>query len=202
MVSVVKSIGVTQPGTVSNGAIESGLQKASAQNQAYLEEAKALYDPYKQTGLASLDEYTKLLLGGVDGLSQDQNFQAMQNLAEKKVMANRATSGLLRSGATANTLDDTLLNFANQYYSNRLNQLQQGVQYGTGAAASQSSILEKMGVGATDLAQALANVKLEREGMQAYKDAAALSAKTQQDAIKNTGGLFGQGGFLGTGLHF
>lgn len=103
-----------------------GLQQAAQKYAAYQNQAMDLYQPYQETGLASLDEYAKLLLGGVDTLSGDQNFQDMQKLAEKKVMANRATSGLLRSGATASALDDTLLNFANTYYSNRLNQLQGG----------------------------------------------------------------------------
>lgn len=167
------------------GGIERGLERAAAINQAYLEDASALYEPYKKTGLASLDEYTKLLLGGVDSLSQDQNFQAMQDLAEKRVMANRATSGLLRSGTTANTLDDTLLNFANQYYSNRLNQLQSGVQYGTGAAGAQSSIFEKMGGNATDLASALANIQMQREGNQATINAAREQAAATKSAASS-----------------
>lgn len=181
-------------------SIESQLQKASMQNQAFLQEAKELYEPYKKTGLASLDEYTKLLFGGVDALSEDQNFQALQDLAEKKVMANRATSGLLRSGTTANALDDTLLQFANQYYGNRLSQLKEGTSLGYNTTGAQTSILEKMGGDVTDLASALANIQMTREGMANELAAANMIASANKYAAKNTGGLFGHGGFWGLGI--
>lgn len=180
--------------------IESSLKRASEKNQAYLEEAKALYEPYAEAGLSSLDEYMKLLLGGVDGLKDDQNFQDLQDLAERKVMSNRATSGLLRSGATASALDDAILQFANQYYGNRLGQLKEGVSLGYNTTGSQASILEKMGVGATDLATALANVKMTREGMENERNAAETTAQANKYAAENTGGLFGHGGFLGLGI--
>lgn len=180
--------------------IENSLKRASEQNQAYLEEAKQLYQPYADAGLSSLDEYMKLLMGGVDGLKDDQNFQNLQDLAERKVMSNRATSGLLRSGATASALDDAILQFANQYYGNRLSQLKEGVNLGANTTSSQASILEKMGVGATDLATALANVKMTREGMKNELEAANTTAAANKYAAENTGGLFGHGGFLGLGI--
>ena len=180
--------------------IENSLKRASEQNQQYLQEAKELYQPYADAGLSSLDEYMKLLMGGVDGLKDDQNFQNLQDLAERKVMANRATSGLLRSGATASALDDAILNFANQYYGNRLAQFREGVNLGANTTSSQASILEKMGVGATDLATALANVKMTREGMANELSAANTTAAANKYAAENTGGLFGHGGFLGLGI--
>jgi hypothetical protein len=180
--------------------IENSLKRASEQNQQYLQEAKELYQPYADAGLSSLDEYMKLLMGGVDGLKDDQNFQNLQDLAERKVMANRATSGLLRSGATASALDDAILNFANQYYGNRLAQFREGVNLGANTTSSQASILEKMGVGATDLATALANVKMTREGMANELSAANTTAAVNKYAAENTGGLFGHGGFLGLGI--
>lgn len=183
-----------------NGSIESQLKRASEQNQQYLDEAKELYQPYADAGLTSLDEYMRLLMGGVDGLSEDQNFQNLQDLAERKVMANRATSGLLRSGATASALDDTILQFANQYYGNRLGQLKEGVSLGYNTTGSQASILEKMGVGATDLATALANVQMTKEGMANELNAANTTAAANKYAAENTGGLFGHGGFLGLGI--
>lgn len=180
--------------------LKSGLERASDQSKLYLEQAQQLYKPYMQSGTQSLNEYMKLLTGGVDALSDDQNFQALQGLAEKKVMANRAVSGLLRSGATASALDDTLLNFANSYYTNRLNQLGQGVslgQYGTSAA---SDIYSKLGTNATDLATALANLKMAQEGNMLTYEGAKMEADANKYAATHTGGLFGQGGFLGTGL--
>ena len=170
-----------------NNAVETGLQKAAEKNASYLEEAKALYEPYSKTGTASLDEYTKLLLGGVDSLSGDKNFQAMRDLAERKVMANRATSGLMRSGATASALTDAELQFANQYYGNRLNQLREGVGLGENAIKSQSSILEKLGGNETDLASALANIQMQREGNQAMIDAANAQAGATTSAAKAQG---------------
>lgn len=166
-------------------AIESDIRRAGEQNAAYLNEAKALYEPYANAGASSLDQYVKLLLGGVDNLSNDQNFQSMQNLAEKKVMANRAVSGLLRSSGTAAALDDTLLRFANDYYGNRLNQLAQGVGIGQNAVNSQASILEKLGGNATDLASALANIQMQREGNQATIDAASAQAGATTAAAKS-----------------
>lgn len=145
-------------------SLKSGLERASDQAKTYLEQAQQLYKPYTQSGVQSLNEYMKLLTGGVDALSDDQNFQALQGLAEKKVMANRAVSGLLRSGATASALDDTLLNFANTYYTNRLNQLGQGVSIGQYGTSGQTSIYDKLGANATDLATALANIKMQQEG--------------------------------------
>lgn len=183
-----------------NGSIEGQLRRATEQNQQYLEEAKELYQPYADAGLTSLDEYMRLLMGGVDGLSEDQNFQDLQDLAERKVMSNRAVSGLLRSGATASALDDTILQFANQYYGNRLSQLKEGVSLGYNTTGSQASILEKMGVGATDLATALANVQMTREGMANELSAANTTAAANKYAAENTGGLFGHGGFLGLGI--
>lgn len=183
-------------------SIENSLKRASEQNQAYLEEAKALYEPYANAGLSSLDEYMKLLLGGVDGLKDDKNFQDLQDLAERKVMSNRATSGLMRSGATASALDDAILNFANQYYGNRLGQLKEGVSLGYNTTGAQTGILEKMGVGATDLATALANIKMTREGMANELSAANTTAEANKYAANNSGGLFGGGGFLGLGIHF
>lgn len=177
----------------------SGLQKAGQQYAAYQNQAMDLYKPYQETGLSSLSEYAKLLMGGVDALSGDQNFKDMQDLAEKKVMANRATSGLLRSGATAEALDDTLLNFANTYYNNRLQQLQGGVQYGTYATDASNSIYNKLGVGQTDLASAMANIALEHEGQQNALKAAQMQADAAKWTSKHTGGLFGHGGFLGLG---
>lgn len=144
--------------------LKSGLERASAQAKSYAEQAQQLYQPYTQSGTQSLNEYMKLLTGGVDALSGDQNFQALQGLAEKKVMANRAVSGLLRSGATASALDDTLLNFANTYYTNRLNQLGQGVALGQYGVSGQTGIYDKLGTNATDLATALANIKMQQEG--------------------------------------
>lgn len=183
-----------------SGSIENQLRRATEQNQQYLEEAKELYQPYADAGLSSLDEYMRLLLGGVDGLSEDQNFQDLQDLAERKVMSNRAVSGLLRSGSTASALDDTILQFANQYYGNRLSQLKEGVGLGYNTTGSQASILEKMGVGATDLATALANVQMTREGMANELSAANKTAEANKYAAENTGGLFGHGGFLGLGI--
>ena len=180
--------------------LENSLKRASEQNQQYLQEAKDLYQPYADAGLSSLDEYMKLLMGGVDGLKDDQNFQNLQDLAERKVMANRATSGLLRSGATASALDDAILNFANQYYGNRLAQFREGVNLGYNTTGSQSNILEKMGIGATDLATALANIKMTREGMANELSAANTTAAANKYAAENTGGLFGHGGFLGLGI--
>ena len=177
----------------------SGLQKASQQYAAYQNQAMDLYQPYRETGLSSLSEYAKLLMGGVDGLSGDKNFQDMKDLAEKKVMANRAVSGLLRLGATASALDDTLLNFANTYYSNRLNQLQGGVQYGQYGTDASTSIFNKLGTNQTDLASAIANIGLEREGQQNTLKAAQIQADANKYAAENTGGLFGHGGFLGLG---
>lgn len=144
--------------------LKSGLERASAQAKSYAEQAQQLYQPYTQSGTQSLNEYMKLLTGGVDALSEDKNFQALQGLAEKKVMANRAVSGLLRSGATASALDDTLLNFANTYYTNRLNQLGQGVALGQYGVSGQTGIYDKLGTNATDLATALANIKMQQEG--------------------------------------
>ena len=180
--------------------LKSGLERASDQAKGYLEEAQALYKPYTESGAQSLNEYMKLLTGGIDSLQDDQNFQQLQNLAEKKVMSNRAVSGLLRSGATASALDDTLLNFANTYYTNRLNQLGQGValgQYGTDATAG---IYNKLGTNATDLATALANLKMQDEANKLYEKTANAQISANKDAIENTGGLFGHGGFLGLGI--
>lgn len=170
--------------------LKSGLERASDQQKGYLEEAKGLYQPYVQSGASSLNEYMKLLTGGVDALSEDKNFQALQGLAEKKVMANRAVSGLLRSGATASALDDTLLNFANTYYTNRLNQLGQGVslgQYGTDAT---SSIYDKLGTNATDLAQAIANIKMQQEANKTTLEAARLSANATKEAADDSFNIF------------
>lgn len=177
--------------------IETGLQKAAAANASYLQQAQELYEPYKQTGLSSLDEYTKLLLGGVDGLSNDQNYQALTKQAENTVMANRAVSGLLRSGSTANTLDNTLLNFANTYYANRLNQLQSGVSYGTMAADSQNSILQKLGTNQTDLATALANIQIQREGNATSLKAAQAQAEATKAAANTTAKAQQQAGITG-----
>lgn len=185
-----------------NGSIESQLKRASEQNQQYLNEAKELYQPYADAGLTSLDEYMRLLMGGVDGLSEDQNFQDLQDLAERKVMANRATSGLLRSGATASALDDAILQFANQYYGNRLGQLKEGVSLGYNTTGSQASILEKLGADTTNLASALANIQMTREGMANELQAANTTAAANKYAATNSGGLFGGGGFLGLGIHF
>lgn len=186
--------------TVANTSIESQLKRASEQNKQYLNEAKELYQPYANAGLTSLDEYMRLLMGGVDSLSEDQNFQDLQDLAERKVMANRATSGLLRSGATASALDDAILQFANQYYGNRLGQLKEGVSLGYNTTGSQANILEKLGVGETDLATALANIQMTREGMANELSAANTTAAANKYAAENTGGLFGHGGFLGLGI--
>lgn len=180
-----------------NSMVETGLQKAAEKNASYLEEAKALYEPYSKTGAASLDEYTKLLLGGVDGLSGDKNFQAMQDLAERKVMANRATSGLLRSGSTASALTDAELQFANQYYGNRLNQLLSGVGIGQNAIASEDSLLQKLGGNETDLASALANIQMQREGNQATIDAANAQANATVSAAKSAGKSSMWGGIIG-----
>ena len=180
--------------------LKSGLERASEQAKGYLEDAKALYEPYTQSGATSLSEYMNLLTGGVDALSEDKNFQSLQNLAEKKVMSNRAVSGLLRSGATASALDDTLLNFANSYYNNRLNQLGQGVALGQFGVSGQAGIYDKLGTNATDLATALANIKMQQEANDATLKAAQMTADANKYAAKNTGGLFGHGGFLGLGL--
>lgn len=170
-----------------NNAIENGLRRATAQQQDYLNEAKALYEPYRQAGASSLDEYIKLLLGGVDGLSNDRNFQDMRNLTERQVMANRAVSGLLRSGATASALNDSLLKFSNSYYDNRLKELQGGIQYGTYGTDAQTSILEKLGVSGTDLAEALANIQMQRESNDAMIKAAREQAGATTSAAKKAG---------------
>lgn len=180
--------------------IESGLERAAMKANAYEREAQALYKPYTESGAASLDEYIKLLLGGVDSLSEDKNFQDMRNLAERQVMSNRAVSGLLRSGATSAALDDTLLKFANTYYDNRLNELKAGIGVGQFGVQGESSIYDKLGSNTTDLATALANIQMEREGNKASLEAANKSADTSKWVAENTGGLFGHGGFLGLGF--
>lgn len=179
--------------------LKSGLERASAQAKTYAEQAQQLYQPYTQSGTQSLNEYMKLLTGGIDALSEDKNFQALQGLAEKKVMANRAVSGLLRSGATASALDDTLLNFANSYYTNRLNQLGQGVSLGQYGVSGETSIYDKLGTNATDLATALANLKMAQEGNMLTYEGAKMEANANKYAADQTGGLFGHGGFLGLG---
>lgn len=180
-----------------NSAIESQIRRAGEQNEAYLNEAKSLYEPYVNAGVSSLDEYMKLLLGGVDGLKDDQNFQSMRDLAERKVMGNRAVSGLLRSGATASALDDAELNFANTYYGNRLNQLLQGVNEGHYGVTGTSSILEKLGGNATDLASALANIQMQREGNQATIDAARAQAGATTSAANKTSNATMAAGIIG-----
>lgn len=184
-----------------NNAIENGLRRATQQQQDYLNEAKDLYEPYRQAGASSLDEYMRLLLGGVDGLSGDQNLQNMRDLAERKVMANRATSGLLRSGATASALYDTDLRFMNDYYDNRLKELQGGIQYGTYGNDAQTSILEKLGASGTDLAGALANIQMQRESndamIKAAQNQAAATTSAAKESSKNN--LIGSAiGALGT----
>lgn len=169
---------------MSAGSIENQLQKASAQNEAFLNEAKSLYEPYQQAGVSSLDEYMKLLLGGVDSLSGDKNFQDMRDLTERQVMANRAVGGLLRSGGTASALNDSLLKFANTYYGNRLNQLKEGVGIGQYGTTGQSNLLEKLGGNATDLASALANIQMQRESNDAMIQAAKEQAAAQKAAAK------------------
>ena len=173
--------------SIGNSDIESGLRKAAEQNAAYLNEAKALYEPYTKSGTTSLDEYMKLLTGGIDALAGDSNFRQMQDLAERRVMANRATSGLLRSGATASALTNAELQFANQYYGNRLNQLLQGVDLGKYGTSAQSSIFEKLGGNETDLASALANIQMQREGNKAMIDAANAQAEATTSAAKSAG---------------
>lgn len=179
-----------------NDAIENGLRRATAQQQDYLNEAKALYEPYRQAGASSLDEYIKLLLGGVDGLSNDRNFQDMRNLTERQVMANRAVSGLLRSGATASALNDSLLRFSNSYYDNRLKELQGGIQYGTYGTDAQTSILEKLGVSGTDLAEALANIQMQRES----NDAMIKAAREQAGATTSAAKKAGESNLLGSAI--
>ena len=166
--------------------LKSGLERASDQAKTYLEQAQQLYEPYTQSGTQSLNEYIKLLTGGVDALSGDQNFQALQNLAEKKVMANRAVSGLLRSGATASALDDTLLNFANTYYTNRLNQLGQGIALGQYGVSGQTGIYDKLGTNATDLATALANMKMQQEGNELTLKGAQMQTDAMNEAANKS----------------
>lgn len=178
-------------------AIESDIRRAGEQNAAYLNEAKALYEPYANAGASSLDQYIKLLLGGVDNLSNDQNFQSMQNLAEKKIMANRAVSGLLRSSGTTAALDDTLLRFANDYYGNRLNQLAQGVGIGQNAVTSQAGILEKLGGNTTDLASALANIQMQREANNAMIQAARETGAATTSAARSKANSEVVGGIVG-----
>ena len=181
---------LAQSGRNGNSAVfnelKSGLDRASEQQKGYLEEAKGLYQPYVQSGASSLNEYMKLLTGGVDALSGDQNFQALQNLAEKKVMANRAVSGLLRSGATASALDDTLLNFANTYYTNRLNQLGQGIALGQYGVSGQTGIYDKLGTNATDLATALANIKMQQEGNELTLKGAQMQTDAMNEAANKS----------------
>ena len=181
---------LAQSGRNGNSAVfnelKSGLERASEQQKGYLEEAKGLYQPYVQSGASSLNEYMKLLTGGVDALSGDQNFQALQNLAEKKVMANRAVSGLLRSGATASALDDTLLNFANTYYTNRLNQLGQGIALGQYGVSGQTGIYDKLGTNATDLATALANIKMQQEGNELTLKGAQMQTDAMNEAANKS----------------
>lgn len=181
----------------SGTSIESQIKRAGEQNKAYLEEAKALYEPYANAGMSSLDEYMKLLMGGVDSLSSDKNFKSMQDLAERKVMANRATSGLLRSGATASALDDALLNFANNYYGNRLNQLREGVGIGQYGVTGTSSILEKLGGNETDLASALANIQMQREANNATIQAARESGAATTSAARSKANSELVGGIIG-----
>lgn len=181
--------------------IESGLQKATEQTAQYLQEAKNLYEPYMKSGAQSLDEYMKLLLGGVSGLqTNDQNFKDMLALSEKNVMANKAVGGLLRSTGTAAALNDTNLKFQNAYYGNRLNQLLQAVDLGKYGTGNVAEIFGQMGDNQRGLAEALAQIQLEREGMQATTDAARESAATSKEIAETTGGLFGHGGFLGLGI--
>ena len=187
----LKRLGATNPTVLSintgTGAIESKIKKAAQQNASYLNEAKALYEPYSASGATSLDEYMKLLTGGVDSLSGDKNFQAMQDLVEKRVMANKAVGGLLRSGSTASALTDAELQFANQYYGNRLNQLLSGVNIGQNAINAESSILQKLGGNETDLASALANIQMQREGNDAMIKAAREQASATKSAAKSAG---------------
>ena len=105
----------------------------------------------------------------------------------------------MRSGATSAALDDTLLKFANTYYDNRLNELKAGVGVGQFGVQGESSIYDKLGSNTTDLATALANIQMEREGNKASLEAANKSADTSKWVAENTGGLFGHGGFLGLG---
>lgn len=203
LASVGRLTSLNQLNATTNNSIETGLQRASEQNAQYLNDAKALYEPYAQTGASSLDEYTRLLLGGIDGLSDDQNLQDMRNLGERKVMATRAVSGLLRSGATASALYDADLRFMNDYYGNRLNQLRTGVSIGENAISSQDSILQKLGVNATDLASALANIKMQRESNDAMIQAAQAQAGATTSAANKTAksNMWGSiAGAVGTGL--
>ena len=193
LITPVTSMSASRRGS----AIESDIRRAGEQNAAYLNEAKALYEPYANAGASSLDQYIKLLLGGVDNLSNDQNFQSMQNLAEKKIMANRAVSGLLRSSGTTAALDDTLLRFANDYYGNRLNQLAQGVGIGQNAVTSQAGILEKLGGNTTDLASALANIQMQREANNAMIQAARETGAATTSAARSKANSEVVGGIVG-----
>ena len=208
--ATLSGLGTTSPrlnpratgSTVSGGLnIESGLRAATDKTTAYLQEAKDLYEPYLSGGTKSLDEYLKLLLGGVDSLQEnDANFNAMTDYAERKVMANKAVGGLLRSTGTAGALNDSLLEFQNNYYGNRLNQLMGGVELGKYGTDNTASIYGNLGDNQRGLAEALAQIQIEREGMASNEKAAANIAGATKDAAKNSGGLFGHGGFLGLGI--
>jgi len=188
-------------GTAANGQIENQLRSATAESNDYMRQILELYAPYMESGAASLDEYTKLLLGGASGLKgNDTNFDALLDQASNSLMANRATSGMLRSGATTGAVMRGELNFTNDYYENRLKQLMGGVQVGQYGTQGSASAYEGMSDNAKGLAEALANIQIAREGMASNERAAQLSAQAAKDAAKNTGGLFGGGGFLGTGI--
>ena len=94
-------------------------------------------------------------------------------------------------------ISEALLNFANNYYGNRLNQLKEGVGVGQYGVTGTSSILEKLGGNETDLASALANIQMQREANNATIQAARESGAATTSAARSKANSELVGGIVG-----
>lgn len=164
---------------------------ASASNilSQYANKAISGYQPYARAGKNALDQLTGYITGRYNiqqDLVNDPNYQATVNQALNAINNSAAASGALRSGATTQALYNQGQNLANQYYQNKLANLQNLVGYGQNATSGLASLYSNTGSN-------LANIQSGLYGTLGQNALASASAKA--DKYSALGGLAGQ---LGT----
>lgn len=165
---------------------QKGADEANKLINQYTQKAAGYYEPYSNVGNSALSQLAGYVSGTnniAQDMANDPNYQATVNEALKAVNNSAAATGALRSGATTQALYNQAQNLANQYYQNRLSNLQNLSNYGMQSASGLSGLYANAG-------QNLANIQSGLYGTLGQNAIAqANNAANKYSALSSLGNL-------------
>lgn len=161
-------------------------RESIAEQRRQFDQTRSDLAPFRQAGTGAVDDLTSLVTDPEaqrDFITDNPFFTALADDAQDRIFSNKAARGKLGSGETAEALQNSILLLGEDLLSNRINQTQNLVNTGLGAAT-------RTGQFGAQSASTIADLRSQGANAQAAGIVGAANARTQ--GIQNT---------IGTGLN-